>query len=354
MSAPLNVGVLTFHRCINYGSYWQARCLVEGLQRRGHRAVLLDHHARRVNRAEWRCALSPHLPFRTRPDDRRAYARKTRRFFAAFDQLPLSTRFDLDRPEEAEPHDLVLVGSDEVWNLWHPWYGRHPLFYGSGAPAPRLAAYAASFGNQPAAERLDPEFAALLSRFEAISVRDDNSREMIRDALGQEPELVLDPCLQFPSVVRQPATGGDYVLIYGHSFPAWFQAGVRNRARAAGQRLVSFGYRNDWADEQWLESGPEEFPRHVAGAAAVATTFFHGCVFALLHGKPLACAASDYRANKVRSLMGLLGEDGRLMEQGSTDEAYHAALAVPPGATVEQRLAEMRARSDAFLDHVLG
>ena len=23
------IGVLTFHRCINYGSYWQARCLVE-------------------------------------------------------------------------------------------------------------------------------------------------------------------------------------------------------------------------------------------------------------------------------------------------------------------------------------
>jgi hypothetical protein len=28
------VGVLTFHRCINYGSYWQARCLVEGLRKR--------------------------------------------------------------------------------------------------------------------------------------------------------------------------------------------------------------------------------------------------------------------------------------------------------------------------------
>ncbi len=32
MASPLRVGVLTFHRCINYGSYWQARCLVEGLR----------------------------------------------------------------------------------------------------------------------------------------------------------------------------------------------------------------------------------------------------------------------------------------------------------------------------------
>ena len=34
MTSP-KVGVLTFHRSINYGSYWQARCLVEGLAKRG-------------------------------------------------------------------------------------------------------------------------------------------------------------------------------------------------------------------------------------------------------------------------------------------------------------------------------
>src|SRR5690606_27642994 len=37
------IGILTFHRCINYGSYWQARCLIEGLRRMGADAVLLDH-----------------------------------------------------------------------------------------------------------------------------------------------------------------------------------------------------------------------------------------------------------------------------------------------------------------------
>ena len=31
----MKIGVLTFHRCINYGSYWQARSLVEGLRSRG-------------------------------------------------------------------------------------------------------------------------------------------------------------------------------------------------------------------------------------------------------------------------------------------------------------------------------
>jgi hypothetical protein len=355
MTAPQTVGVLTFHRCINYGSYWQARCLVEGLRRRGLDAVLIDHHSARGNRAEWRCALSPHLPAPTRSGDRAAYARKARRFLAAFERLPLSPPLSLDAPDKAEAYDLVLVGSDEVWNLRHPWYGGAPLFYGVGAPGRRLAAYAASFGNQPASDLLDAGRAALRRRFEAISVRDDNSRALVRAALGRDPALVLDPCLQFPPKSPGPtAEFSDSVLVYGHGFPDWFKTGVRAAAEAAGLRLVSFGYRNDWADAQRLDAGPEAFPAAIAGAAAVATTFFHGCVFALLHGRPFVAAASDYRANKVRSLVRLVGAEDRLAEAGTSPAAYHAALGTPLPAAVGRRIAALRTRSDAWLDHVLG
>src|SRR6476469_4825025 len=98
MASPLKIGVLTFHRCINYGSYWQARCLVEGLRARGHDAVILDHRSRRVDDAEWKCALQPVLPARVSPRDRLSYALKMVRFFRAFSALPLSPRFALDDP----------------------------------------------------------------------------------------------------------------------------------------------------------------------------------------------------------------------------------------------------------------
>jgi hypothetical protein len=355
MTAPRTVGILTFHRCINYGSYWQARCLVEGLRARGLDAVLVDHHSARVNRAEWRCALSPHLPAPTSAGDRAAYARKARRFLAAFDRLPLSPPVSLDRPDAAEPYDLVLVGSDEVWNQRHPWYGGAPLFYGVGAPSRRLAAYAASFGNQPVSDRLDSDRAALLDRFEAISVRDDNSRALVRDALGRDVALVLDPCLQFPPAEDHPALGESegIAIVYGHSFPEWFQIGVRAWARDADLRLCSLGYRNDWADEQRLDVPPEDFPAAIARAAAVATTFFHGCVFALLHGRPFVAAASDYRANKVSSLLRLVGAEDRLADAGTPASGYAAALGDPLPAAVSARIAALRAGSGAWLDHAL-
>jgi hypothetical protein len=355
MSAAQKIGVLTFHRCINYGSYWQARCLVEGLRARGLDAVLLDHRSGRVNRAEWRCALTPHLPEPTRLADRAAYARKIRKFFAAFDALPLSPAFSLEGPETMEDYDLVLVGSDEVWNARHPWYGHHGLFYGGGVPArpPRLLC--GELRQPRAGEGLDALRAERLRRFDAISVRDDNSWRLIRDALGRDAALVLDPCLQFPDIVGSDAwgEGSDFAVVYGHSFPDWFKTGVRAWAEARSLRLVSVGYANPWADEQRLEACPQEFSRLIAGARAVATTFFHGCVFSLLNGVPFACAASDYRSNKVRSLVSTLGVEDRLLDKTSPAAGYHAALDEPPGADVERRIAALRARSDAYLDHAL-
>src|SRR3546814_3745502 len=69
--------------------------------------------------------------------------------------------------------------------------------------------YAASFGNHNASDGLDSDWADKLRNFAGISVRDENSRQLIRDALGQEPALVLDPCLQFPAEIQTPRSGSE-------------------------------------------------------------------------------------------------------------------------------------------------
>ncbi|NJC40345.1 hypothetical protein GGQ87_000603 [Brevundimonas alba] len=355
MAKPRRVGVLTFHRCINYGSYWQARCLTEGLRRRGHDAVLLDHRSSWVNRAEWRCALQPMLPTRTPRADFPLYAEKTRRFFEAFEGLPLSEPFDLEAPQDAGAFDAVVVGSDEVWNFRHPWYAGRPLFFGEGLQADRLVAYAASFGNHDADDGLDPFWGGRLKAFSAIAVRDENSRRLVEAGLGQTPEIVLDPCLQFDDIARGTDENPwpDRVIVYGHSFAEWFKAAVRRWADERGVRLVSLGYRNDWADEQWITAGPEDFARAMASARAVITNFFHGCVFALVNARPFVTALTDYRVNKIRDLTARVGAGLRLVEEGSSAADYAAALDEPLEREITTRLAALRQRSEAYLDLAL-
>lgn len=353
--APRRIGVLTFHRCINYGSYWQARRMVEGLRRRGHEAVLLDHRSSRVDRAEWRCALQPTLPVPTAPEDRPLYAAKARRFFEAFETLPLTAPFSLEAPRIPEGLDAVVVGSDEVWNFRHPWYAGRPLFFGEGVGAGRLVAYAASFGNHDSSDGVHPDWARRLDAFSAIAVRDDNSRRLVEASLGVSPDVVLDPCLQFDDPARRPPTEPDpkQAIVYGHSFAGWFAAAVRRWADARGVRLVSLGYRNDWAHEQWITAGPEDFARAMASARAVITNFFHGCVFALVNARPFVSALSDYRQNKVRDLTARVGAEGRLMGPDSPASAWAAALDEPLEAGISRRLDRLRRDSERYLDLAL-
>lgn len=348
----MRIGVLTFHRCINYGSYWQARQLVEWIAGRGHEAVLLDHRSCEVTSKEWRYALQPLLPGRSTRADIRRYGAKLRRFLAAFEALPLSAPFELDDPAAMPAVDLAVIGSDEVFNLSHPWYGGREIFYGAGLPAGRTVTYAASFGNYDASAGLAEGYAALLRRLDAISVRDDNSRRLVADATGGSPPLVLDPVLQNPPRVAA-ASGEPYLLVYGHHIPGWFADRVRAAAQARCLRIVSVGYRNDWADEQRLEAGPEEFAALVAGAEAVATTYFHGCVFALVNDRPFACAPSDYRWTKVRDLTASLGAERHLTFEDRDPGEVAALLAEPIASAIHARIATLRAQSEAWLDRVL-
>jgi Polysaccharide pyruvyl transferase len=239
MNRPGKMGVLTFHRCINYGSYWQERCLVEGLRARGHDATIVDHHSWRMAMAEWKCGFRPVLPTFVPTRDYLLYGVKMLKFFHTLSSLPRSPRFTLEKPADMKRFDLVVVGSDEVWNLRHPWYGGCALFFGTGVRAPRLASYAASFGNYAASRGMEQAWASRLREFASISVRDENSRRLIKTALGREPELVLDPCLQFlpRPEGRWRGPRRPFAAVNGHNFSAAFSRQVRRWAKSRGYLL---------------------------------------------------------------------------------------------------------------------
>ena len=355
MPARKKVGVLTFHRCINYGAYWQARCLVEGVRAMGHDAVILDHRSWRVDMRELTWGLWPVSPDFIPPRDYLRYARKEWAFFRAISRLPRSRPFRLERPAGMEHHDIVLVGSDEVWSPMHAWYGTCPIFYGEGVRTDSLAAYATSFGGHAASRGLDAVRVERLRSFDAISVRDENSRSIVREAIGRDVPIVLDPCLQFPihaAPLRHPPRE-PYVAVYGYRFSEPFARSVQAWARMHRLPIISIGYRNGWADQNWLTAGPDDFAHFMAGARAVATNFFHGCVFALRHATPFVCEMLTDRSIKVQNLTTSVGAERHLMTRESSMAAYDERLSQPLDAVIPRRLDELRVASAAYLESVL-
>jgi hypothetical protein len=167
--------------------------------------------------------------------------------------------------------------------------------------------------------------------------------------------VVLAPCLQFPPVLEGPWNGPStrFVLVYGHNFSEVARTRVRAWADERGWRLLSVGYRNDWADDQWLDAGPHDFAQSVARSSAVVTNFFHGCVFALLHDRPFACESSSYRHHKLQSLLAHLGGERHLVGDNDPDRRWAEVLDTPLEPELADALATRRAASDRFLDGAL-
>jgi hypothetical protein len=352
----LKIGILTFHKCINYGSFWQAYSLAMGLKSYGHHAEILDHHADKVNLAEWKCALQPVLPTPVPASDQPLYREKMDKFFRSFSALPISRKFDIDSPEQMGTYDMVVVGSDEVWNLMHPWYGRYPIFYGEGLGNTRLVSYAASFGNYNAEWGLPNEWAEKLRAFEHISVRDANSQALVKNAIGIEPQLVLDPCLQFllqPEPRDLANLPTQYIAVYGHNFSPSFVDKIRTHAVRRKIPLISIGYRNDWADEQWLTADPHDFIHFIQRSAAVSTNFFHGCVFSLRNNKPFVCEASGYRNNKLQGLLSKVKGEHHLISAETQPEIVNYRMYEPVDESIHRSIAELRKTSTEYLQQAL-
>jgi len=355
MTKPQRIGILTFHKCFNYGAYWQARCLVEGIQAIGHHAIILDHWSWAANFAEWKCGFLPFKRNLRALADCAAYGRKLLAFEQARAWFPLSRSFPLDRPDNLDSYDLVVVGSDEVWNTGHAWYGGKGLFFGIGLRCPALVAHAASFGSHSASVPLSPSLTNALRRFASITVRDMNSQTIIRNEIGLEPDIVLDPCLHFePS----PDTDGGvpvqpYAVVYGVGFSPAFARCVTDWARTNGIRLVSVGYRNDWADENRLFASPDDFVQLMRRAQAVATNYFHGCIFALRYARPFLCETTPYREIKIKDLLATLGADRHGFREGDAEEACKQCLSEPLGQDILDRIEALREFSQAKLEQAL-
>jgi hypothetical protein len=117
--------------------------------------------------------------------------------------------------------------------------------------------------------------------------------------------------------------------------------------------LLSVGYRNGWADEHRIAASPTEFAGLMAGAAAVVTNFFHGCVFALANAKPFACVSSAYRSNKIRDLVTGLGAERHLVNEHVPGATYDDLLLQPLDRSISDTIAARRKESLAYLRRAL-
>lgn len=260
---------------------------------------------------------------------------------------------------EKNHYDLAVIGSDEVFNLCQfpdrkaeiPW-----SLLGEGIHAKRLISYAASCG-QTTLEKINAigeelHCASLLKRFQAISVRDENTFQVVEALTGITPQYHIDPVLlssHFPKEASYRKLPYKYMLVYAYTWRISSEDEIKAiKAYAQTHRLktVCINCYQPWCDHT-IACTPFAVLQYVRDAECVVSDTFHGTVFSIRENVPFAVLVRESNSCKLRFLLRQFGLESR---EAKTAEEIGSILRQPIDfATVNARLNEERTKALQYL-----
>ena len=117
-------------------------------------------------------------------------------------------------------YDVYLCGSDQIWSpmLLNPVY-----YFDFLKKNDKLISYACSFGVNNVPVKKKTIIANLLEKFDSISVRELQGKDIVADLLGKDVDITVDPTLllsskEWDAVATDRIVKEDYVVCYFLSY----------------------------------------------------------------------------------------------------------------------------------------
>ncbi|MDD2392064.1 MAG: polysaccharide pyruvyl transferase family protein [Bacilli bacterium] len=215
--------------------------------------------------------------------------------------------------------DAVCIGSDEVFAL-HT--GPTPVLFGYVLPTEYSFTYAASFGPTNMEDIISKHCYSFvkggLNSIDNISVRDENSRDIVKELTGIVSELVCDPVLLYgyEEEIKEKSKIDlkDYLLIYSYDSnmndPIEVQK-IKIFAEESNLLIVSVGFYHKWCDKN-INVNPIELIHYFRKSKYVITDTFHGSVLSILNNSNFAVVLRN-NSNKLLNLLEEYGLKDRII-----------------------------------------
>lgn len=231
-----------------------------------------------------------------------------------------------DKKNYHSPVDVIVIGSDEVFNCTqiNPEVGYSPELFGANQKADKVLTYAASFGNTTLQKLQDlgitESIRQYLTELSSISVRDRNSESIVYSLLGTKPDVNLDPVLMydFMPTIKDEQIRKDYIVVYAYRsrITAEEATEIKAFAKQQGKKLISVSGQLDFCDEH-IVVNPFECLNVYRHADYVITDTFHGTIFSIINRKKFVTlirkskGCSYGNQEKLQDLLNRLGLQDR-------------------------------------------
>lgn len=321
----MKVGLLSMHRVYNFGSFWQAYCLMQMLKANGASDVefidIIPGQKDTVTHYKKKFSFSKikRIPYYM-------FQKKKANIFRGVQASKLGLK---DTMNYSTDYDAIVIGSDEVFHFTQssPWGLSTQLF--GGMDHDHISTYAACFGSTTMDKIVErgalETIKGPLTNIKNISVRDDNSSQIISKILDREPEVNLDPVVvgDLPLDEIGHISDDKYILVYSYDFrfadPQYIKA-IRAFAKDKGYKVYSVGFYQDWVDKNII-CDPYELLAYFKDASYIVTDTFHGTIFSARLHKQFVTVIRDTNKQKLTDLLSRLGMEARMLDEEGDFEA---------------------------------
>lgn len=343
MTRKKKVGIITFHASHNYGSMLQAYALQQTVLNMGYDCEIINFRTK-LQRKSYQLPLI-YGTLKGRIKRTFLYApyllslNKQYRLFESF----LNKKYHLSSKEYTTleelkqnilDYDIYISGSDQIWNT--SCFDFDWAYFLPFAGHVRRIAYAPSMGAKPFRsinnEDTSKKIAELLSYYDYISVREQQTKNKIAQLTNLNCAVTLDPTLLIkPEIWNKmagnvPLVSGDYIFLY----TPWFNEAVYTEAERISKELnmpvVISHLHKEWKYNRniifksyrcHLATGPIEFLNLCKFAVFSIGHSFHLSVFSILLRTPFYII-NGMEDSRIRDLLVLtkLEHLGRKPQQG--------------------------------------
>lgn len=290
------IGIMSMQRIVNYGSFLQAFGLKRIIESLGYNVEFVDYKIGKslVNNISYKNKIYNKfknllsLPIYVK---RKLFNDNLNNKYndSIFEYLGVSD----ERNYPYDKIDELVIGSDEVFNCLQGYpvcYSKE--LFGDNYNITTIS-YAACFGNTNIKDlkkyKIDKEIGKLLKRFKSISVRDENSYEIIKKLTKKDAVINLDPVLiyDYQNDIINSVKISNYILLYAYASRLTDEEKkyIIKFAKHNNKKIVSIGSFQEIADYN-LVVNPFEVFAYFKNADFIITDTFHGSIFSIkMHSK---------------------------------------------------------------------
>ena len=290
----MKIAVMTWYKYLNFGSVLQAYATNWFLRNNGHDVYMIDYKPKGNNKEVLSIKFIINKA-KNKIKYRNINLENRNNVFDEFVSKNLAQTNNCSSFAELydlnDLYDKFVCGSDQIWS---------PLCFDSHyfldfADTDKIIAYAPSMGpNRINDDIIKSKIATLVSRFDFLSVREEQGKNLIKNICNKDSRIVLDPTLLLSkddwikAFDLKTNDSKNYILCYflGESNKYFNQ--ITKFAKENNFEIINIPFlRYTKLNKYNLdhEVGPEEFVNLIYNATYVFTDSFHGTIFSINFNK---------------------------------------------------------------------